>query len=152
MLLLVNACLQCVPFLSRCKNINKCSFYKKLLQKEAFFVCTSPACFAPALSSHKRGASQLFLAAVYLYGVNAFVQMLQSHGVAVAACRKGRLMKQLLPRNISDYIPQTVNGRKAADGRLMVSSPSGDMPMRAADGLRLMSFTESSFSRCSKPR
>ena len=32
--------------------------------------------FAPALSSHKRGASQLFLAAVYLYGVNAFVQML----------------------------------------------------------------------------
>ena len=42
MLLLVNACLQCVPFLSGCKNINKCSFYKKILQKEAFFVCTAP--------------------------------------------------------------------------------------------------------------
>ena len=42
MLLIVNACLQCIPFLSRCKNINKCSFYKKILQKEAFFVCTAP--------------------------------------------------------------------------------------------------------------
>lgn len=105
MLLIVNACLQCVPFLSRCKNINKCSFYKKLLQKEAFFVCPAPrllrsAGFAPALSSHKRGASQLFLAAVYLYGVNAFVQMLQSQGVAVVACRKGRLMKQLSANRI----------------------------------------------------
>lgn len=56
--------------------------------------------FAPALSSHKRGASQLFLAAVYLYGVNAFVQVLQSQGVAVAACRKGRLMKQLSANRI----------------------------------------------------
>ncbi len=51
--MLVNACLQCVPFLSGCKNINKCSFYKKLLQKEAFFVYTSPACFAPRASPQR---------------------------------------------------------------------------------------------------
>ena len=47
MLLIVNACLQCVPFLSGCKNINKCSFYKKILQKEAFFCLHRPACTAP---------------------------------------------------------------------------------------------------------
>ena len=100
MLLIVNACLQCVPFLSRCKNINKCSFYKKNIAKRSVFCLHRSVRFAPALSSHKRGASQLFLAAVYLYGVNAFVQMLQSQGVAVAACRKGRLMKQLSANRI----------------------------------------------------
>lgn len=55
---------------------------------------------APALSSHKCGAFQLLLAAVYLYGINAFAQMLQTHGVAVAACRKGSLVKQLSANRI----------------------------------------------------
>lgn len=77
---------------------------KKYCKKKRFLFAPPrlhrPAGFAPALSSHKRGASQLFLAAVYLYGVNAFVQMLQSQGVAVAACRKGRLMKQLSANRI----------------------------------------------------
>lgn len=52
MLLIVNACLQCVPFLSRCKNINKCSFYKKNNAKRSVFCLHRPACFAPpALSA-----------------------------------------------------------------------------------------------------
>lgn len=80
-------------------------FLQKIIAKRSVFLFAPPrllrsAGFAPALSSHKRGASQLFLAAVYLYGVNAFVQMLQGHGVAVAACRKGRLMKQLSANRI----------------------------------------------------
>ena len=80
-------------------------FLQKIIAKRSVFCLHFPrllrsAGFAPALSSHKRGASQLFLAAVYLYGVNAFVQMLQSQGVAVAACRKCRLMKQLSANRI----------------------------------------------------
>lgn len=80
-------------------------FLQKIIAKRSVFCLHFPrllrsAGFAPALSSHKRGASQLFLAAVYLYGLNAFVQMLQSQGVAVAACCKGRLMKQLSANRI----------------------------------------------------
>lgn len=83
-------------------------FLQKIIAKRSVFLFAPPRLlrsarsvrFAPALSSHKRGASQLFLAAVYLYGVNAFVQMLQSQGVAVAACPKGRLMKQLSANRI----------------------------------------------------
>ena len=55
MLLLVNACLQCVPFLSTCKNINKCSFYKKNIAKRSVFLFAPhrlhrTACTAPRAS------------------------------------------------------------------------------------------------------
>ena len=53
MLLIVNACLQCVPFLSRCKNINKCSFYKKNIAKRSVFCLHCPACFAPRASPQR---------------------------------------------------------------------------------------------------
>ena len=53
MLLIVNACLQCVPFLSGCKNINKCSFYKKNIAKRSVFCLHRPACFAPWASPQR---------------------------------------------------------------------------------------------------
>lgn len=53
MLLIVNACLQCVPFLSRCKNINKCSFCKKNIAKRSVFCLHRPACTAPRASPQR---------------------------------------------------------------------------------------------------